>query len=393
MSHKIKVLSLFSGAGGLELGLDDRFEVVGFSEVSRNSSSVLRKNYPEISNYGDINKIKVKDLPQFDFLVGGSPCQNLSMAGNRLGLKGKKSSLFYEYLRILKEANPSYFLWENVKGTLSSNGGKDFIEVLKKFSSLGYNLQWQVLNCKDFGSAQSRNRIFVFGSKNLQQLPGLLSIQRQDYRTSKLKLKQFCGNLVKEGYVNTITASYGVKSGDGSKVCSFDPTLENLKKFRNNEIDGFIRPLSPLECERLMGWPEGYTRVGIDKRGNHKILSNNARYKICGNGIAPKCVEALLQNFGNKKMFSVCNDKKMSFKVSDGSKTSRVFSINNITSDHSKVVAPKEGVLSKKGHLLVDEKPIIHQSTYGKVLLSQFLEERTSDLSASDIEYLFERVS
>ena len=160
-----KVFSLFSGVGGFELGLQD-WEIVGFSETDKYASMVLKYHFPKVKNYGDCKTINWKQVPDFDLLTGGSPCQDFSIAGKRRGLGGSRSSLAWEFIRALRSKKPRYFIWENVRGVMSSRSGWDFANLLTAFSESGYSLWWQVLNAKDFGVPQNRERIFVFGIRN-----------------------------------------------------------------------------------------------------------------------------------------------------------------------------------------------------------------------------------
>src|SRR3990167_10048158 len=159
----MKCFSLFTGVGGFELGFPKEYELIGFSEIDKYANQVLKYHYPNIKNYGNISKIDWRKIPDFDLLTGGSPCQDFSIAGKRRGLAGSKSSLAWEYIRCLRDKQPRYFIWENVKGVMSSRGGWDFANLLCAFSESGYNLWWQVLNAKDFGVPQNRERIFVIG--------------------------------------------------------------------------------------------------------------------------------------------------------------------------------------------------------------------------------------
>ena len=131
----MKYFSLFTGAGGFEQGLPEDWECIGFSEIDKYANAVLRYHYPNVINYGDITRIEWEKVPDFDLLVGGSPCQDLSLAGKRKGLEGKRSGLFFEYVKALERKKPDYFIWENVKGALSSNQGWDFAEVLDQAGS------------------------------------------------------------------------------------------------------------------------------------------------------------------------------------------------------------------------------------------------------------------
>uniref|UniRef100_A0A6H1ZU23 Putative methyltransferase n=1 Tax=viral metagenome TaxID=1070528 RepID=A0A6H1ZU23_9ZZZZ len=138
---------------------------IGFSEIDKYANQVLKYRFPNIKNYGDCKTINWSDVPDFDLLVGGSPCQDLSVAGKRAGITGERSGLFSEFIRALQEKKPKYFIWENVKGALSSNQGWDFAEVQTQMAEAGYSIWWQVLNAKDFGVPQNRERIFVVGTR------------------------------------------------------------------------------------------------------------------------------------------------------------------------------------------------------------------------------------
>lgn len=163
----MRYFSTFSGVGGFELGIGDMWECVGVSEIDKYASQVLKYHYPSVKNYGDISTIQWNTVPDFDLLVGGSPCQDFSIAGKRKGIVGERSGLVWEYIRCLEEKKPKHFIFENVKGLLSSRGGWDFANVLIAFSEAGYSLQWQVLNAKDFGVPQNRERVFVIGTRGL----------------------------------------------------------------------------------------------------------------------------------------------------------------------------------------------------------------------------------
>jgi DNA (cytosine-5)-methyltransferase 1 len=147
-------------------GRSESAETIGFSEIDKYASAVLKHRWPNVKNYGDITKIDWSKVPDFDILTGGSPCQDLSIAGKRAGLEGRRSGLFYEYMRAVREKKPKYFIWENVKGALSSQNGWDFAAVLNEMAEAGYSLWWQVLNAKDFGVPQNRERIFVVGFRD-----------------------------------------------------------------------------------------------------------------------------------------------------------------------------------------------------------------------------------
>jgi DNA (cytosine-5)-methyltransferase 1 len=162
----MKYFSMFSGIGGFELGLqnsDYEFECVGYSEVDKYAISIYERHFPNHKNFGDATKIRTEDLPDFDLLVGGFPCQAFSIAGQRRGFDDTRGTLFFEIARILRDKRPRYFLLENVRGLLSHDKGKTFKTILEVLSDLGYNVKWQVLNSKDFGVPQRRERVYIEG--------------------------------------------------------------------------------------------------------------------------------------------------------------------------------------------------------------------------------------
>ena len=160
----MKHLDLFSGYGGFTIPARKyNIETIGFSEIDKYACSVLNYHYPNIKNYGDITKIKAEDLPTVDIITGGSPCQDLSVAGKGAGLNGERSGLFFHFINIIEKKQPMYFIWENVKGALSSSKGWDFARVQIEMEQAGYDVFWQVINAKDFGVPQNRERIFAIG--------------------------------------------------------------------------------------------------------------------------------------------------------------------------------------------------------------------------------------
>lgn len=162
----VRVQSLFSGIGGTELALPPRFEITGHCEFDKHASAVLSYHYPEIPNFHDVTKFCERtDVPVFDLLTFGFPCQSFSIAGLRQGFNDDKGrgSLIYNCFDIIEKHKPKYFLAENVKGLISHDSGKTIIEILKGLSQLGYEIDFELVNSKHYGLAQNRERIFVFG--------------------------------------------------------------------------------------------------------------------------------------------------------------------------------------------------------------------------------------
>jgi DNA (cytosine-5)-methyltransferase 1 len=160
----MKYFSMFSGIGGFEIPLQELgWECVGFSEIDKYAVSIYRNHFPTHNNFGDATKIIPSELPDFDLLCGGFPCQAFSVAGKRQGFDDTRGTLFFDIARILREKRPRLLLLENVKGLLSHDSGRTFKVIITTLAELGYDCQWQVLNAKDFGVPQNRERVFIVG--------------------------------------------------------------------------------------------------------------------------------------------------------------------------------------------------------------------------------------
>ena len=198
----MKLFSLFSGIGGPEkalkrLGIE--YELVGYSEIDKYASksySVVHDE-PEIKNYWDITKINEKELPDFDLMTWGFPCQDISIAGKQAGIhEGTRSGLYYDGLRILKEKKPKYSLIENVKALTSKKFKDTFESILDDLDKAGYNNYWQVLDAKDYGIPQHRERVFIVSiRKDIDQ-----EFKFPEKEELKLKLKDLLEEEVEEKY-------------------------------------------------------------------------------------------------------------------------------------------------------------------------------------------------
>lgn len=175
MAKKIKIIDLFAGVGGLSYGFahDDNFEIIAANEILPNMAKAYELNHPSVKVYRkDIKDFGIEDLKndfgikkgEVDLIVGGPPCQAYSTVGKRL-IDDPKGKLFQEYYRILKELNPKVFLFENVKGLLSMQGGELLKTIISLFESLGYKVAYKVLNSADYGAPQVRERVIIIGTK------------------------------------------------------------------------------------------------------------------------------------------------------------------------------------------------------------------------------------
>ena len=372
----MRYFSSFTGVGGFDLAAPKDWECVGFSEIDKYANMVLRYQFPDVKNYGDVNAIKWEEIPDFEVLFGGTPCQDLSLAGKRKGLAGERSGLLFKFVEALKAKKPKYFIWENVKGALSSNQGWDFAEVLNQFSEAGYSLWWQLLNAKHFGVPQNRERIFIVGFRD--RSPPEVFFEPEDGIKNNEEgavVRTFTAGGHSGGLHSNSTAII-VESGDTrmhtGRGIGIAPTLyyhapiaynvfmpkTNLyavqavltpdrekkrqqgRRFKNpgepmftltgQDIHGVsftrfinsnmvvptlkatkdrgsaytpllvgpskIRRLTPRECERLMSWPDDWTRWGIDEKGNTIEISDTQRYKMAGNGVVSNVVKWLIEN-------------------------------------------------------------------------------------------------
>lgn len=171
MKHKeLTFIDFFAGVGGFRLGFEQAgFKCIGFCEKDKFAVNSYRAMFDTEGEWfrDDITKIKSEEIPYADIWCGGTPCQDVSIAGQRKGLSGDRSGLFFKFIELLKSKDekdkPTFIVLENVKGLLSSHRGFDFTEYLHQISQAGYDAIWQVLNSKDFGVPQNRERVFIIG--------------------------------------------------------------------------------------------------------------------------------------------------------------------------------------------------------------------------------------
>ena len=376
---KITHLDLFSGIGGFHLGFERAgYEITSFfSEIDKHAIAVYKHQFPTSTYVGSVTNVRGADLPRINLITFGSPCQDFSLAGKRKGMEGQRSSLVLEAIRLISECRPSVFVWENVKGTFSSNDGADFWAIIQAFTDIGgYRLEWQLLNTSWF-LPQNRERIYLVGysaetkrdwrgvfpvgeeAKHISstQSPqgdrtvmpticssyyktptdgGYLKVKSatsDGYEQAEVKIKQIGTKLdsnsgtqpyqqdrvydadgivpaLNQGKSDLIVAMRGRYNEDGSTSQKFeinssgksntltavqkDNLVINVKSATSVGLfDGYrIRRLTPIECERLQGFPDQHTAYG-NYDGEVKPMSNTQRYKQCGNAVTVDVVAAV----------------------------------------------------------------------------------------------------
>jgi DNA (cytosine-5)-methyltransferase 1 len=301
---------------------DRQFNCVGYSEIDKYAVATYTKHFPTHRNFGDAREINPRELPDFDLLCGGFPCQSFSIAGKRRGFEDTRGTLFFEIARILEVKRPAYILLENVKGLLNHDKGKTFACIIQTLSELGYDVQWLVLNSKFFGVPQNRERVFIIGNIRGSNRPEILPFREADnkYNESEPKLamiEQLNKSDKKDFRVfgeNGIAPSCQARS-DTHKIEVKSIQLENKNRTVKSathefmvaqalQTDGYlrqgssfgtnnpassrnIRRLTPIECERLQGFPDNWT-AGV---------SDTQRYKQLGNAVTTKVITAIMGNW------------------------------------------------------------------------------------------------
>lgn len=272
----LKFIDLFAGIGGIRKGFElacaDRgitTECVFTSEIKPHAIDILTQNHPDEEIHGDITKIEAADIPDFDFLLAGFPCQAFSSAGKRLGFEDTRGTLFFDVARILKEKQPFGFVLENVEGLVNHDRanpgdpiGRTLTTILQTLEELGYKFSWRVLNAKDFGVPQDRRRIYIVGTKtispNLENFPVkkkvLEDVLDQGLPTSsspfvKLVLSHYP---IKELYGKSIKD----KRGGDNNIHSWDIEYKGPISFEQKRLLNTM-----LKERRKKKWAEEY---GID---------------------------------------------------------------------------------------------------------------------------------
>lgn len=339
--------SLFDGIGVFPLAASRYgIEALWASEIEKVPISITKRHFPNMRHLGDITKLRGGDIPPVHIITFGSPCQNLSMIGQREGLTGEKSSLFHHAIRIIKEMRcatngkyPVIAVWENVRGAFSSNNRLDFRAVLESFTDTKIPMPlsgkwagagmvrggtadvcWRLLDAQYWGEpslAQRRKRIFIVADFGGQRASEIL------FKAHKLQLLSKTSREITMHFAKTNRIFIDKARGKIPILCPFEerrirgagknrdrkafvrafgrpdepfPTLlagsVNIFSFwyEGEEKEGYIRYLTPIECERLMGLPENWTAFS----DTGMLNSDHSRCRALGNAIALPCAEYIM---------------------------------------------------------------------------------------------------
>ena len=287
----MKYFSTFSGIGGFELGIKKVYDsekisatCIGYSEIDKYAIQVYNKQFNH-KNYGDITKIIASELPDFDLLVGGFPCQSFSIAGRRKGFEDTRGTLFFDLARILQAKKPNNFVFENVKGLLNHDKGNTFATILTTITELGYDCQWQVLNSKNFGVPQNRERVFIVGHIRGTSRPEVFPIGNSSKAVDKTKeLPEQISNTLRTNYSNAHSNETYILA-DKQDTQERGDKSDNSNSIRRASYtdDMRIRRLTPTECCRLQGFPDNW----VDG------ISDTQKYKCLGNAVTTNVITAI----------------------------------------------------------------------------------------------------
>jgi DNA (cytosine-5)-methyltransferase 1 len=379
----MKFIDLFGGIGGFRLGIEKAkpdWKCVWYCDIDKYAVEIYNSRFGEKYEARDIREVDEREIPRHDLLCAGFPCQSFSVAGRRKGFEDRRGNLFFEICRVARAKRPKILFLENVKGLLSHERGKTFAVILDSLQELGYWIEWQVLNSKDFGVPQNRERVFIvghLGKEGGQQVFPLGEGDKRDngtrqkaqgkeariqnantlssryYKGGEQLIKYFhkadreyariyetsgisptlhrktggwqeakiiihnmqprssdrpslkyssggSGHLTRTDNMtycldcrntnaieiktisNTLTEALGTRQGSSSEF------IRSVEKIA--EATGRIRRLTPVECERLQGFPDGWTEG----------VSDTQRYKMLGNAVTVNVIEAIAKEVKNE---------------------------------------------------------------------------------------------
>lgn len=320
----MNIISLFSGCGGLDLGFEKAgFNVVVANEFDKNIWETFKVNHPNTKLIeGDIRNIKEEDLPDnVDGIIGGPPCQSWSEAGSLKGIDDDRGKLFYEYIRILKNKQPKFFLAENVSGMLADRHSEAVNNILQMFKECGYNVTLTLVNAKNYGIAQERKRVFYIGFRSDLNIDFVFPKGSTEDDNKKRTLRDIIWDL-KDSAVPALeknqhnpdainnneyfTGSYSpifmsrnrVKNWDeqaftvqaSGRQCQLHPQAPKMVKVDKNDCrfvkgkEHLYRRMTIREIARIQGFPDSFKFIYQNTNDAYKMIGNavpvNLAYEV-----------------------------------------------------------------------------------------------------------------
>lgn len=312
----MKVISLFAGAGGLDLGFEKAgFEIVAANEYDKTIWSTYEKNHSALLIKGDIRDISSDAFPDCDGIIGGPPCQSWSEAGSLRGINDPRGQLFYEYIRILKDKRPKFFLAENVKGMMANRHSEAVEGIVSQFEDAGYDVFIKLVNAVDYGVAQDRKRVFYIGFRKdlfvnfefpqpygykltlkdiIWDLQDNVIPARDKNKTNGANCK-FLNHEYFTGTYSTIFMSRNrVRSWDepaftvqaSGRQCQLHPQAPKMIKFDKNDwrfVEGsekLYRRLSVREAARVQCFPDSFEFIYTSLQDGYKMIGNAVPIKL-----------------------------------------------------------------------------------------------------------------
>ena len=313
--RKLTFIDFCAGIGGGRIGIEKLgLECLGFSEIDKNAEKTYRLFFGENEkNFGDLTKINCENLPDFDLMIGGFPCQTFSVIGQRKGINDKRGEIIFHLINIMKEKNVKFFLLENVKGLINHDSGKSLGIILSALDEAGYYVEWKVLNSIDYGVPQMRERIYFVGIKKDLVKNGLKFLFPNNSKTSDLKdfliedsdfslsekedtYKTFINYLNNKYNKNKfiieelLKNDYLVLDTRQSDLRLYQNKVPTLRLGRHGILyvkNKKFRKLSGYESLLLQGFPE---KLALDAKNN--ILDLNL-LKQAGNAMTVNTIEAI----------------------------------------------------------------------------------------------------
>lgn len=315
----MKYIDLFAGIGGFHIAFSRLgAECVFASDIDEECRKTYKKNY-QIDVYGDITQISEKEVPEHDILCAGFPCQPFSISGKQKGFNDERGNLFFDILRIINEKKPKVVFLENVKNLKDHDKGNTLKTILLELENAGYNPKWKILNSKDFGTAQNRERIVIIGSTEKE-----FDFSKLEHKETKY-IKDILDNdgnfeYLEESQYTIIDKSLWKKQQSGLIFCGYRnkdirksgvrPNTEHLSRVHKQpnriyHIDGThptipsqetsgrfwifdgqrVRKLTINECFKLMGFPKNF----------NKVSTNGKLYNQIGNSVSVPMIESVAQ--------------------------------------------------------------------------------------------------